>query len=164
MKRAAKFIALAAGGLVGFLILAAVILVVGANTGPGRRAVEALASDVSGGTLTIQGLAGRFPDRLRAAEVTLRDSTGLYARFDKVTFDWSPAALFAGELKIDTLAVAGGTIERLPVEESGGGTTLPPLRIAHLDIGRLDLAAPVGLAQLRGPVRGGGGPADHRRR
>ena len=55
--------------VLGLLLLLPAVLAAGVvlalNTGPGRTAAEQLVNRVTGGTVVLDGLAGRFPDALR---------------------------------------------------------------------------------------------------
>ena len=71
MRRAAKWI----GGLVGGLVALPVLLLLFANTPPGRAAIAWLTPRVTGDSVRLDGLSGRFPDALRAASrrsITMR--------------------------------------------------------------------------------------------
>ena len=47
-----------------------------ANTDPGRRFIEQQTASLTGGMVRIQGLAGRFPDALRAEQIQVSDAKG----------------------------------------------------------------------------------------
>ena len=93
-------------------LLAAVLLL---NVDPGRRLVERLASQFTGGQIVIAGLGGRFPDMLRLKHAELRDTQGAWLLLDDVALDWSPLALLHREATVDLLQAARVRVPRLPV-------------------------------------------------
>ena len=161
MRRAAKWI----GGLVGGLVALPVLLLLFANTPPGRAAIAWLTPQVTGDSVRLDGLSGRFPDALRAARVELRDARGAYATVDDLVLDWSPLRLLQRRIVIDRLNAARVALLRLPVASSGG-STLPPVVLHEVRVARLDVgpelagaAAAVALegsGELAGPSAFGG--------
>lgn len=148
MRRIGK-IALAAAAIV----IALLLLGIGAgNTGPGRLLIARLVPTLTGGTVAIRGLSGRFPDRLRIDHLTVRDASGPWLTVDGARIDWSPLSLFRGEVAVARLTGARAAVARLP-QASGGKSGGLPLRLTadDLRIDRLDLAAAVagGGAALR---------------
>lgn len=142
-RSAARIAAWAAAFAIGLPAIAAALLLLAGNTGPGRRAIEHLIHATSGGALTIRGLSGRFPDDLRAAHAEIRDKAGVWARIDGLSLDWSPLRLLQGRIAADRLAAAQVAVLRRPIA-AGGAIRLPlPVAIAHLHVARLALAAPV---------------------
>ncbi len=73
MRRAAKWIGWILAVLVGVPVVLVIVVLIGANTGPGRRAIERLTPKLTGDTVRLAGISGRFPDALRVAHVELRD-------------------------------------------------------------------------------------------
>jgi translocation and assembly module TamB len=143
MRRAVKMAVRAAAALIALPLALAALVLVGGNTAPGRPIVARLVGIVSGGELKVFGLSGRFPDRLRAARMDIRDRQGVWARIADLRIDWSPLALLHGTVRIDRLRAARVAVLRRPVL-AGGATALPmPVAIAALRVDRLDLAAPV---------------------
>ena len=72
MRRAARISGwiVAALVVVPFLVVALVVAI--ANTDAGRRALERVVARASGGQVLLQGLTGRFPDRLRVGHALRR--------------------------------------------------------------------------------------------
>ena len=95
-------------------VLAVAVLLVGLNIGPGRVAAEQLAGRLTGGQVVIQGLHGRFPDRLRLAHFEVRDGQGAWLLADDVALDWSPLALAHRQASVDLLTAARVQVPRLP--------------------------------------------------
>jgi len=133
--------------LIGVPLLLAVLLLAGANTGPGRLGIAWLAGPLTGGRVRLLGLTGRFPDALRARQVTVADADGVYLTLDGIALDWSPSRLLHGLAVIDRFAVQRAGLARLPRTgggSAGGGFSLPlPVSIGRLTVARLDLGAPV---------------------
>ena len=78
-RRYRILIGLAAGLLSLPLWLCAALLVLG-NTDRGRRLIEHGTERLTDGGVVLQGLAGRFPDRLRLSRLELRDPRRLRTR------------------------------------------------------------------------------------
>ena len=129
----------------GVAVLAPVALVLAvlaaANTGPGRGLIEREAASLSGGMVSLHGMAGRFPDALRVARLEVRDAKGVWLTLQDVALDWSPLALVGRTAKIGGLSAAVVDVARLPVASpaakpapaSKGGFSLP----VHVDLGSL---------------------------
>jgi translocation and assembly module TamB len=145
---------------IGLPILVVGIVLIGANTLPGQRTLEALTTSLTGGTVRIQGLSGRFPDAPRLQSLMLADSEGVWLTVTDARLDWSPWRLLHGQVAIDTLAAQSVSVTRLPAGQSGGSvqTSFPPVRVAvsHLRVARLDIAAPVAGRPIALTVAGSG--------
>jgi translocation and assembly module TamB len=135
MRRAAKWI----GGVVGGLVAIPVLLLLFANAPPGRAAIAWLTPRVTGDSVRLDGLSGRFPDALRAARVELRDPKGDYATIDELVLDWSPLQLLHRRIVIDRLDAARIALLRMPVASSGG-SSLPPVELHEARFARVDIA------------------------
>jgi len=151
MRRAARISAwiVAAMVVVPFLVIALVVAI--ANTDAGRRSLERVVARASGGQVLLQGLTGRFPDRLRVGHVELRDSDGTWGVADDLVLDWSPSRLLRLHAHVAQLELARLTLYRLPAanEERTApkrkGTTRLPVRLDldALDIAALELGPPI---------------------
>jgi translocation and assembly module TamB len=153
MPRALKIL----GWTLGVVIALPALLVAGVlafvNTAPGQRLIERELPRLTAGTLALHGLSGRIPDRLRVAQLQLRDGHGAWLTLDGVTLDWSPLRLLQGVASVQSLSAARIDLPRLPASQpgvsppaqgSGSGFTLP-VRVVldRLHVGRLDLGAAV---------------------
>jgi translocation and assembly module TamB len=142
MPRIPRWIGWSLGILVGAPVVLVLLLLAGSNTTPGQALITRLAPQFTGGLVAIDGLSGRFPDRLHAARLILQDQHGVWARIEDLDLDWSPLRLVAGEIAIHRLAATKLDVLRRP-ESSGGSSS--GLRLAidieALHVGRLDLAA-----------------------
>ncbi len=126
------------------ILLLPVLLVLGLNTSPGFRAIEAGAATAG---VRIQGLGGRFPDRLHADSVVVADAQGPWLTVDNLALDWSPTALVRQLVKADSITASSLTITRYPTgnatasaaPSTGGGFSLPDIAIGHLKIDQINL-------------------------
>ncbi len=149
--RALRILAWVAGGAVVLTVLALTVALVGLNTDPGRRLAERVTAQVTSGQVTLTGLAGSFPTALRLDRIELRDAGGVWLTVQDAALDFSPLSLLAGEARIGALTASRIGVARLPVAApsepspaAGGTTDLPvPVDLARLQVGRLELAAPV---------------------
>ena len=144
MRRFGKILAWTVGVLIGLPLGLVVIVLLGANTGPGRHVLERLTPTLTGGTVRIGGLGGRFPDRLQASQVELLDGKGAYLTANGVVLNWSPLALAHKRLEIDQLSIRQADFTRMPLSSGAksSGSTLPTI-VHTLAINRLDIAPAV---------------------
>jgi translocation and assembly module TamB len=157
MRRVAKWLGWTVAILVGLPVLLVAILLVAANTAPGRHAIERLIPSLTGDTLRMAGLSGRFPDALRIARVELRDPQGDYSTIDDLTLDWSPLQLLHRRIVIDRLDAAQIDVMRMPASSSSSSTGLPaPLVVRELQVARLNIGAPVAGAPAVAALQGSG--------
>ncbi len=145
------------GWIVGVLVLAPIFAVLAAvlllNIDPGRRLVERLAGQLTGGQVAIAGLGGRFPDALRLAHAEVRDSQGAWLTLDNVALNWSPFALLHREARVDLLQAGRIGVARLPVAapaatSSQSSDSKPfslPVRVSveAIHVTRVEVGAPV---------------------
>ncbi|MBO1074295.1 translocation/assembly module TamB domain-containing protein [Roseomonas marmotae] len=153
MRRALKWV----GGILAVLILLPLLLVggllLGANTGPGQRAIERLATRLVPG-LTIEGLRGPIPGSPGFSRLTMADSKGPWLLVEHGRIDLGLGALLNRELLIERVAADRVALLRLPEsspdepepqpEEQGPLIpTLPELpvaiRLRQLDIARIEI-------------------------
>ena len=73
MRRALRWIGWSIATLIVVPAVLVLVVLVGANTPPGQTLIARLAPRLTGGLVTIEGLSGRFPDRLNAARLSLHD-------------------------------------------------------------------------------------------
>lgn len=146
MRRGPRRALRALAALAGLPALAAALLVGFANTGAGRAWIGRAAAEATAGGVRLEGLSGRFPDRLRLARLELRDGQGPWLSADDLALDWSPAGLLGGELVVSRLEAGRVALDRLPPEEPGPAArpSLPvAVRLGRLAVARLDLGAAV---------------------
>jgi translocation and assembly module TamB len=146
-RRVLKWFAWIVGILIAIPVLLVVFVLIAANTDLGRHKIERLTASLTGGMVQMQGLAGRFPDKLRIERITVSDKTGPYIIVENAILDWSPLQLVQKEVLIDHLDAGHVDLKRLPESSSTSSSStssLPVqvvLREAHVD--RLDIGAPV---------------------
>ena len=144
MRRAARI------SLWALAAIAAVPLIVGAlligigNTDAGRRIFEGAVAKASGGQVLLEGLAGRFPDRLHVGRIELRDREGAWAVANDLALNWSPSRLLRLQAHVAHIELARLALHRLPLAEDQAqaserkGSARLPLRI---DVDALRIAA-----------------------
>jgi translocation and assembly module TamB len=145
MRRAAKWLGWTLAILIGAPVLLILVVLVGANSEPGRHAIERLTPKLTGDTVRLTDISGRFPDALRVASVELRDPLGDYATIEGLALDWSPTRLLHRRIVIDRLAAARVAVLRQPASSSSGGSYgLPAQVVLHeLRVDRVDVAAAI---------------------
>lgn len=168
MRRARKIILWTAGILAAVPLAAIALVFVLLNIDPGRRLVERLAGQLTGGMVQIAGLSGRFPDALRLAHAEVCDAKGAWVLVDDIVLDWSPARLLSREARVDALTIGRIQVPRLPEQSSQPTPAKPassqpfslPVRVAveRLHAGRVEIGAPVAgvaaAASLDGSLHG----------
>ena len=143
MRRILRLVRILAAFTVGLPLLGLALLLLSANTAPGRALLEQLTPRLSGGTLSISGLSGRFPDAVRIERVAVHDQDGAWLTADRLQLDWSPLRLLRGELAVQTVAAERVIVARTAQtgSHSSGVSGALPLSVAidDLRIDRLDL-------------------------
>lgn len=140
--------------LLGLPLLLVAAVLVGANTAPGRHAIERLAAQAVPG-LTIEGLQGPLPGRPAIRRLTYADAEGIWLEVEGARLDWDPAALLRGEAHVLRLAAERLRLQRLPAaapDQPGAppGPLIPSLpqlpvaiRLDRLEVARIELAQAV---------------------
>ena len=144
MRRTLKWIGWSVAILLAMPVVVVLVVLAGGNTEPGQALIARLAPRLTGGLVTIEGLSGRFPDRLRASQLSLHDKNGIWATIDDLELDWSPLRLVTGDIAIHRIAATKIAVRRLP--ESSGSTSSSSrlaIDIDALHVARLNLAAAV---------------------
>lgn len=98
------------------------------------------------GTIRISGLKGDPLDAATVADIALVDDEGVWLRARDVRLEWTPTALFVGELEIRKVGVRIVDVFRAPkvaVQESGGPGPDVGLRLDELAVETLRLDEPV---------------------
>src|ERR1700722_14246360 len=131
MRRALKISAWIVGSLALLMFLAVGALFVAGNTGSGRAMIETLTRRLTSGHVSLSGLAGSFPGQLTLERLELRDDRGVWLTGERVALRWSPAALLARRIQVETLHAAAVDMSRLP--ESSPNTRNEPVSIPRID-------------------------------
>jgi len=146
MRRALRISAWAVGGTALLILLLCGVLFIAGNSGSGRAAIENLTHRLSSGHVSLSGLKGSFPQALSIDRLQLSDDRGVWLTAERVTLDWSPWALLARRLQIDTLHAATVDMERLPEsspDARSGTVSIPHIDVAHMTVDLLKLGAPL---------------------
>jgi translocation and assembly module TamB len=126
-------------GAVGGLLLLVLLL----WSPPGLALVGRLVRPLSGGAVTVEGLSGFFPDRLRARAVTVSDAKSPWLRIENVSLDWSALAALRNHITVADVTAARAVLLRRPVPAATSGGTTPRIDVGHFSVARIDIAAPV---------------------
>lgn len=136
------------------LILAVLALAIFGFTTFGARIItEKVASTLSNRDMTIEVREpeGLLTGGLRAAEISISDTKGVFARIHGVAIDWNPLALLRGTFHakrfeigaIDVLRKPVRTLPSRPETENAGGFSLPiKVDIDRIALPDIELAAP----------------------
>jgi translocation and assembly module TamB len=149
MARRYRLLIAAAAVLLSLPIVLCAALLVLANTDRGQRLIEHYTAQLSGDTVLLQGLAGRFPGQLRLARLQLRDPQGLWLTAEQVQLNWWPLPLLRGHIRADLLQAARIAIDRAPAyaprnpPNPSSDLWLRRVRVDRLDVQRLELGAPL---------------------
>ncbi len=143
MRRALRWIGWSLGILLAVPAVLVLLVLAGANTPPGQALIARLAPRLTGGLVTIEGLSGRFPDRLHAARLSLRDEDGIWANIDDLDLDWSSLRLVTGDIAIHRIAATKIDVLRRPNFGGSSSSYRLAIDIEALHIGRLSIAAAV---------------------
>lgn len=139
-------------GLVGLAVLLLAALTIIGNLPAARPLITGLTAQLSHGRVQLQGLSGRFPDRLRVRQLSLADPHGQWLQADQVRLDWSPLGLAAAEVDVSRVSARRVLVLRRPAYGGGrapGGARpargeghLPvTIRIGQLNLPDVQLAA-----------------------
>jgi translocation and assembly module TamB len=144
MRRILKWIVWSIVVLAALPATLVLVVLAGGNTAPGQALIARLAPRLTGGLVSIDGLSGRFPDRLRAAQLSLHDRDGVWATIDDLELDWSPLRLVSSEIAIHRIAATRIVVRRRPVSSASSSSSARlALDIDDLHVARLDIAPPV---------------------
>ncbi len=159
MPRALKILAWTLGALIVLPILLIAFLVSVANMDVGRRLIEEVTAQLSGGQVTVTGLSGHFPDDVHVARAEVRDAQGPWLVVDDLRLQWLPSALRERRLHVDLLQAGRVSLLRLPAVTSPKSSTQSfelPVRIDidRLDVGRMDISAPIAGAAASVAIQG----------
>ncbi|MGR9465212.1 translocation/assembly module TamB domain-containing protein [Rhizobium leguminosarum] len=137
------------------LILAVAALAIFGFTSFGARIVtEKIASTLSNRDMTIQVREpqGLLTGGLRAAEISISDTRGVFAEIHGIAIDWNPLALLTGTFHAKRFEIEAINVLRKPVRtlpsrpgaENSGGFALPiKVDIDRVALPDIKLAAPV---------------------
>ncbi|MDP9014242.1 MAG: translocation/assembly module TamB domain-containing protein [Pseudomonadota bacterium] len=145
MRRGLRISAWVAG-IVGVLIVAlgGAVWVAG-NTGSGRRMIERLTYQLTGGQVKLVGLDGAFPAQLTLDELQLSDGGGVWLSAERISLAWSPLKLLERRIQVDQLQAARVHMERTPSSgrQHGGSVSIPHIEVGRFSLDRVELGAPL---------------------
>jgi translocation and assembly module TamB len=138
------------------LLLGTVLIV--PNTDGGRAYIVRKLSEVTDGKVRLAGIHGSFPAALDLDRLELRDSQGLWLWADHISLRWSPGALLARHVNVDSLHAALLHVERAPVpdkeEKPSSSSSIPETDLKDLAIGALELGKALAGAPTSLTVKG----------
>ena len=142
MRRGLKISAWVMGASALLVLLLGGALFIAGNTDSGRAMIEKLTRDLTSGHVSLSGLSGSFPQHLVVEHFELSDDRGVWLRAERVTLDWSPLALLARRVQIDTLRAAEVDMELLPESSPnahGGAVSIPRIDVASMSVDLLKM-------------------------
>src|ERR1700742_3500191 len=143
-SRAARIALWTGAGLLAVLVLLVGTVLIVPNTEGGRAYIVRKLSEVTDGKVRLVGVHGSFPAALDLDRLELRDSQGLWLWVDHISLRWSPGALLARHVNVDSLQVALLHVERAPVPDkeekpSSSSSSIPQTDLRDLSVGALEL-------------------------
>jgi translocation and assembly module TamB len=138
MRRAFKIIGWTLGGLLLMTVLLCTAVFVAGNSGWGRAVIESTTARLTAGSVKLSGLAGSFPRALTLETLQLSDERGIWLTAEHVAVRWTPSALLARRLQIDSVQAARVRMERLPAKSTAAADTPPP-SIPHIDAAQVSI-------------------------
>ena len=134
------------GGLLGLVLLGIVTLIVIGNSAGGRRLIESETAKLTSGRVRITGLGGSFPADIELASLELSDPKGVWMKANGISLHWSPLALLAWDMHVESLGIRSADVVRRPVSspatssrESSSSSSTPGIDIDGLQVGALVL-------------------------
>src|SRR5258708_35419394 len=143
MRRALKISAWVVGASSLLVLLLGGALFIAGNTDSGRTMIEKLTRDLTSGHVSLSGLSGSFPQHLTVEHFQLSDDRGVWLRAERGTLDWSPPALLARRVQVDTLHAAEVDMERLPESSPNahaGAVSIPRIDVASMSVDLLKMS------------------------
>jgi translocation and assembly module TamB len=131
-----------------FLLCVALVgaVLIGGNTDPGRRYIERLTYQLTGGMVHLAGLGGSFPTDLTLDELQLHDSQGVWLSANHIAVSWHPTEMLRWHVDVDALQADKVHMERAPVSDgnpSSGKTSMPFIEVGQFSLKVVELGAPL---------------------
>jgi translocation and assembly module TamB len=139
MRRSLRITSWIAGSLLLLVVALVAALLIAGNTSGGRLWLEHVTARVTSGHVRISGLAGSFPAGIDLQQLQLSDAHGTWLTAQRVSLHWSPLALLARHVAVESLVIGRLVIERAPVTEPSKKDS--STRLPHIDVGRLSIDA-----------------------
>ncbi len=161
MPRWLRIAAWSLGGLVALVLMGVATMIVIGNTGSGRRLIETGTAKLTSGRVRIAGFGGSFPADIEIASLEVSDPKGVWLRAQGISLHWSPLALLAWDMHVESLGIRAADVARRPVsspaassQESSSSSSLPSIDIDGMQIGTLVLEPAAAGMAARLNVRG----------
>jgi translocation and assembly module TamB len=145
MPRPARIAAWSVGGLLLLILIGIATIIVVGNTTSGRRLLETETAKLTSGKVRIAGLGGTFPGTIELASLQVSDAKGVWLSAQQVSLHWSPLALLAWHMHVESLDIRTADVARRPVSTPATGnrtsssSSPPAVDIDRLDVGTLVL-------------------------
>ena len=143
MRRVLKISAWTLGSLVLLILLLVGALFIVGNTESGRALIVRTTARLTDGQVQLSGIEGSFPAALDLDRLQLSDARGVWLNAEHISLRWSPMALLARHIQVDSLHVGLLDIERAPVtkpdNEPSSEFTFPHSDITQLSVDTLQL-------------------------
>ena len=143
MRRPLKISLWVLGSLLGLVIVLVGALLVTANTDSGRAFIARTTSRLTDGHVQLTGIHGTFPAALDLDRLQLSDDQGAWLFAEHIQLRWSPWALLARHVQVDSLHVGLLHMERLPVsnpdDKPSSPFTFPHSDLTQLSVDTLEL-------------------------
>jgi translocation and assembly module TamB len=141
MARALRIAAWVCGAVLLACVVLAALVLVAANTTPGRAYIERLTNRLTDGMVQISGLAGTLPAAIELERLELRDPHGMWLAAEHISLRWSPRALLTRHIRVSSLHAARLDLERLPDYPPSGApeTAASESRLPHIEAQRLSV-------------------------
>ena len=141
MRRALRIAAWSLGGLLLLIVLLAAAVMVAGNTAPGRRWLASETAKLTSGKVLIAGLGGTFPGDIEIASLRLRDTKGPWMRAQGISIHWSPLALLAWDLHVESLGIQSADVLRRPVSTSSPSASSSSSHLPAIDVDRIAIGS-----------------------
>ena len=133
------------GGLLGLVLLGIVTLIVIGNSGEGRRLIESETAKLTSGQVRITGFGGSFSADIELTSLELSDPKGVWMTANGISLHWSPLALLAWDMHVESLDIRSADLVRRPVSsaapnpESSSSSSTPGIDVDRMQVGTLVL-------------------------
>jgi translocation and assembly module TamB len=143
MRRALKISAWTLGSLLLLVVILVGALLIVGNTESGRALIVRTTARLTDGQVQLSGIKGSFPAALDLDRLQLSDDRGVWLNAEHISLRWSPMALLARHIQVDSLHVGLLDIERAPVtkpdNKPSSEFTFPHSDITQLSVDTLQL-------------------------
>ena len=138
MRRGLRITVWTVGSVLVLVVALVSALLIAGNTAGGRIWLEHITARVTSDHVRVSGLAGSFPAAIELQQLQLSDAHGTWLTAQRVALHWSPLALLARHVAVESLVVGRLDIERAPVSEPKKDSST---HVPHIDVGRLSIGA-----------------------